>query len=194
MHALSNIPLRWMVREIVTTTPDVHFDPTALKRWNIPLSEIRPLGVVREASEATVVEDPALQHVNSEECDCAFRKENTSTHTHTPTCGGKFSSVLQSMAIDEALDARDVMKKKRDEIKKQKLWWILEIWPTYRKWQGENGQWFGQRSWHLARGRELPPNPVFHKSVQTLMEDKRHGPGYSPRAAYNKGTETYTAI
>jgi len=177
-HALSNISLRWMVREIATTTPDIDFNPAALKPWNIPLREIRPLAV-REASEATVVEDPALQHrdVNFEECDCASRKENTSTHTHTPTCGGKCSPLLQSLALDEALDARDVVKKKTDEVGKCLLWWVLEIWPTYRKWQDKDGQWVGQRSWHLARGRELPPNPVFHKSVGTLMKD-----GYAPRA------------
>jgi len=180
--ALSNIPLRWMVREVMNTTPDVHFDTVALKELKIPLPEIRPLGArVQEASEATVVEDPrpALQHVNSE-CDSAFRKESTSTHTHAPTCGGECSPLLQSLALDEALDARDLVNKSTDEIKRCPCWWILEIWPTYRQWQDKDGQWVGQRSWHRARGRELPPKPVFHESVRTLMKDKRYG--YAPTA------------
>ncbi|KAI9508334.1 hypothetical protein F5148DRAFT_923284 [Russula earlei] len=46
-YALSNLSLRWMVREIVGAREfipkfEVLFDPTALPQWNIPQREIRP--------------------------------------------------------------------------------------------------------------------------------------------------------
>jgi hypothetical protein len=143
--------------------------------------------VVREASEATVVEDRAPQHVISEECDCAFRKKNTNTntHTHTHTCGDECSPLLQSLALDETLDARDVVKKSTDEIEKSKWWWILEIWPTYRQWQEENGQWYGQRrcvtclcmllfaSMKVLAGRIWPAHEIFLPSLSSTKASGR---------------------
>lgn len=41
-HTLSNVSLRWMIREIVRADCAVLFDPTAFKRWHIPISVLKP--------------------------------------------------------------------------------------------------------------------------------------------------------
>jgi len=35
-HALSDIPLRWMIEEIIRTRPEIEFDENEFARWNIP--------------------------------------------------------------------------------------------------------------------------------------------------------------
>ncbi|KAH9985076.1 hypothetical protein BJV74DRAFT_878729 [Russula compacta] len=94
-----------------------------------------------------------------------------------------------ALAVEESFDAKDALKKKGDRLKKSRLWWILEIFPTYYERQDESGQWVGKWSCHRGRGRELPPDPLFHESVRTRMHDKYMG--YSPKAKYKKGSEEY---
>jgi hypothetical protein len=43
-------------------------------------------------------------------------------------------------------------------------------------------------STHSGHGRAVPPNPLFHNSIQVYME---HNPNYKPKAVYVPGTEQY---
>jgi hypothetical protein len=58
-HVPSNIPLRWMIPEILNTGPDV-FDPAALEQLHIPLETIERLSTVREVPNTTCVGDTLL--------------------------------------------------------------------------------------------------------------------------------------
>jgi hypothetical protein len=53
-YALSNIPLRWTMREIVKARCHIHFDKTALELWNIPCETIVQVRMTREPSDSTV--------------------------------------------------------------------------------------------------------------------------------------------
>jgi len=65
----------------------------------------------------------------------------------------------------------DVRVCKQDELKKNRLWYILEIFPTYYRWQDEDGKWLKQWSWHRAAGRKPLPGAKFHSSVRWCLEN-----------------------
>ncbi|KAI9508335.1 hypothetical protein F5148DRAFT_1284190 [Russula earlei] len=203
-YALSNLSLRWMVREIVGAREfipkfEVLFDPTALSQWNIPQREIRP-SKVRELSDATVVEDVAPPTVIDEGHHSPSEKK---AHARTGLSDGE--SEAHALAVEESFDVNDALSKSLDEIENGRLWWlwrIIEIFPSYYKWQDKHGRWVGQ--WrcvfvfplqvtavtvvavrigrpHLRARRILPPNPELHRSVLTRIEKYD---GYKVKAKY----------
>ncbi|KAH9979975.1 hypothetical protein BGW80DRAFT_1514339 [Lactifluus volemus] len=149
-YALSNIPLRWMVREILEAGSHIRFDEATVAMWNIPI--------------ALIEETPVVREVNA-------------------------SVPRPSSPTESSLDAEDAVQKMGNSFKKNPLWWILEIIPTYYEWQNETGKWVGNWRFHLGRGRQLPARPLFHESVKIRMDNP--GLNYSPRALYEKGTEEY---
>ena len=140
-HALSNIPLRWMMREILNSGCHIHFDPTALKLWDIPLGVIERPSMVREASSATYCTDTLRENamVDGDEYRDAPGKEKVGFASYGKSVAGGLS-----LAAEESLDGGDAVKKLRDELKKQVFWWILEVFPTYYKSQDEQGHWIGK--------------------------------------------------
>ncbi|KAH9080201.1 hypothetical protein EDB83DRAFT_2503382 [Lactarius deliciosus] len=61
-HALSNIPLRWMVREILKTNCHILFDEAALEQWGVPVAMIKQQAVperTRETSDSTLYVEPS---------------------------------------------------------------------------------------------------------------------------------------
>jgi Uncharacterized alpha/beta hydrolase domain (DUF2235) len=139
-HALSNIPLRWMIREIFEAGCDI-FDPAALKQSHIPLETVKRPSTMREASNSTCVGDALPEKAILEEVEYLYAPGRESV-----TCAscGKSAEGAPSLSADESLDAKDAVKKIRDTLKKNVLWWILEIIPTYYKSQNEDGQWVGK--------------------------------------------------
>ena len=97
--ALSNIPLRWMVRQVVATRAEcpVHFDEAKLKQWNIPREDVQVQPIVAEG-----------------------------------------------LPVEHYFCDDDARARRKDELKRRKSWYILEILPTYYEWQDERGQWFKQ--------------------------------------------------
>ncbi|KAI0045411.1 hypothetical protein FA95DRAFT_1583363 [Auriscalpium vulgare] len=117
-NMLSNVPLRWMVREVTRSKCGIVFDDVEIK---------------------------AL------------------------TAGGK----------PDDLDLLDVTMPIRDELKRFPLWWILEYLPITFLHQDKAG------------GRVIPPNPTFHTSVKTLLDDP--AAKYKPQAQYEKETESFVS-
>ncbi|KAI0064152.1 hypothetical protein BV25DRAFT_1800963 [Artomyces pyxidatus] len=146
-YALANIPLRWMVCEVVKAQCGIIFNEAAAARWKIPitLDDLANGNGQPNGSGATTSEDPR--------------------------------------------DAMDVAQPLNDQLKKNPLWWILEIFPTEWYWQNAQNKWVSRWSIHLGRGRVLPENPKFHQSVKIRMDDQALQ--YTPRARFTKGTETF---
>ena len=142
--ALSNISLRWMVREIVKADCGFQFDSTAIDQWNIPLEEIRP-SIAHELSEATLYVRPTSQNY------IGYGEELH--HSASEKASG--GNAANTVSVEESLDTKDAVKKEADQLKKKLLWWILEILPTHHAWQDEHGRWVGRwrrvtRFSHLA--------------------------------------------
>ena len=129
--SLSNISLRWMVREIVKADCGIQFDPAAFGQWNIPLQEMRP-SIAHELSESTLYEGPTSQkHINYEELH------------HSASGKAKEEKAADTVRSEESLDIMDALKEEVDQLKKRRLWWILEILPTYHTWQDDDDRWVG---------------------------------------------------
>ncbi|PFH49951.1 hypothetical protein AMATHDRAFT_146421 [Amanita thiersii Skay4041] len=90
----------------------------------------------------------------------------------------------------KSINDGDALQPIHDELKRNVLWWLLEIIPLSRSWQDSKGVWHRQRSINFGRGRtiyELKPN--FHMSVKERMEDVELK--YTPKAKWTKGCEVY---
>jgi hypothetical protein len=146
-HALSHIPLRWMVREVQKARCDDIFDPAALDHFHIPLEPEaieRASEMFREGSSATYVENvppPAKAMFEVGENRCA---PETETEKVRHVSYDKRVENAAGLTVQEPLDAKDALKKIGDQLKKNRFWWILEIFPTYYKSQDENGEWVGK--------------------------------------------------
>ncbi|KAH9065589.1 hypothetical protein EDB87DRAFT_1739788 [Lactarius vividus] len=153
-HSLANIPLRWMMQEIIRADCGILFDLDAFARWDIPITIGRDLY-------------PSIS--------------NQAGGSDTGT-GGPASENNQA-------DALDIVQPTHDQLKAVPAWWFLEIIPTSYTYQNMKNKWVTHWSFHLGRGRYVPPNPLFHESVKTRMQDPKLK--YKPRARYTQGTETY---
>lgn len=147
-YALANIPLRWMLREIVKAQCGVHFDKTALKLWHIPISTIiGPVLVTREASDSTIYEDESEgQEETPDNCRASSATER---EANASTSGSIYRrkaarTPSQSSYSAESLDAKDAVQKMGDALARNIFWWILEFVPTYHEWQNDQGQWVGK--------------------------------------------------
>jgi len=189
-NALSNIPLRWMMREIVKARCDILFDETALELWNIPTATIDQVTRTREPSFATLRGDESELTLAQEILD-----------KHRPLSAGEgIASTIRSggaqpeppstpVNIHAALDVVDAVQEIGNAFGRNPFWWMLEFVPTYREWQNDQDEWVGKWGFHLRRGREVPSQPLFHESVRTRMDNPVLN--YSPKARYEKGTEKY---
>ena len=148
-NALSNVSLRWMVREVMKADCGVLFDLAALSQWNIPLPETRPSIALSPPDKAAVPNDgPAPpEHVKYEERkppDHAASGETDAADTTACINCGQVQVTPPTPTVQETLEQKDLVKKKVDRLKKSRSWWITEIFPMSYKWQDEDGQWVKQ--------------------------------------------------
>ncbi|KAI0301180.1 hypothetical protein B0F90DRAFT_1668043 [Multifurca ochricompacta] len=189
LYMLSNISLRWMIREIMKTESPVQFDDTAFEQWKTTF-ERAPLA--REESDATLNNDDPppgnLKVTSLDEGDVVTIREASTLGKSSITLA-RTPSLPPPTFIKRSLDDCDAVEKMGDALRSNIFWWLLEIIPTYYEWQDENGKWIGEWSIRLGRGRKLPTRPVFHESVRTRMNDPLLN--YSPRARYEEKSEIY---
>jgi hypothetical protein len=160
-YSLSHITLRWMVREVMNSSCGIMFDEAQLLRWNIPLQMTPPPSPLPPSSPLPSPSSP-------------LRK----TGPKSP------ARQVPDTSAQDALAPLD------DQLKKNILWWILELFPLHYSWQDAKNVWHREYTFHLGKGREvLDVNPYFHTTVKTRMEDAKLK--YKPKAKWNHGTETY---
>ncbi|KAI9465061.1 hypothetical protein BJY52DRAFT_1114503 [Lactarius psammicola] len=200
--ALSNIPLRWMVREILKTQCHILFDEAALKQWGIPVAMVKQVSPerTRETSDSTLYvessrssqERPAIPETPETSDNHALALE-TGSDTDASIPGGDDlkRAVTPPPSVEELLDSLDAVEKMGDQLKRNAFWWVLEIIPTYYVWQNEKDEWVGRWSFNWGRGRKVPsnPRPLFHESVRTRFKDPYLD--YVPGARYERGIEEY---
>ncbi|KZV71102.1 hypothetical protein PENSPDRAFT_418968 [Peniophora sp. CONT] len=182
--ALSDIPLRWMVREAMQAQCGLIFDNSELTRNNIPLSianifELHP----SKGMQRTLHDFEAPGHVNVE--------HSPASDTENEGASGSSTSEVQQTAQSER-EVLEIQQPIHDELKRKPLWWLLEVLPTKYTWQrSSSNQWAAEWSIHLGEGRGIPDNahPLFHESVRRRMQDTNCK--YKPRAKYEDGTEEY---
>lgn len=131
-----------MVSEIVKAQCHIRFDETALGQWNIPITAIEraPIPVAREASDSTLRdEDMPDKHHSS-----LARDANGSTSRSPPGHKGAAEVPSAFPPIEESLNEMDAVQKMGNALRKNVLWWVLELVPTYHEWQNEHDEWIGR--------------------------------------------------
>ncbi|KAI0248360.1 hypothetical protein BJV78DRAFT_1131681 [Lactifluus subvellereus] len=162
-HALANIPLRWMIEQIVGADCPILLDLSVFARWNIPVAIVQ-------------------QGYSSRSQGRSAPKSGERDGDGDGDGDG---------ADSDQQDAQDVVQPVDDELRANPAWWILEILPMSYAFQDAQDKWTTRWSVNLGRGRSLPQNPSFHESVRIRMGDAKLK--YKPRARYTRGTETYVS-
>ncbi|KAI9444642.1 hypothetical protein H4582DRAFT_2094510 [Lactarius indigo] len=173
-RALSDIPLRWMIREIVNAGVEVIFDEKALDFLHIPVSMITKSQPTNNSPE------PQRPETNS----TLINRKKGNGHGDQSSPNDK----------PDTKDVKDVKEKINDQLAGCFLWnpWnLLEYFPITFTSIDENGKSVTGRSFHRRRGRQIPPpNPdqktYFHESVRERMKQ-----GYVPRAEYKESEVAY---
>jgi hypothetical protein len=164
MNALSNVSLRWMVREIVQaseTLPHfkILFDRKALEQWNIPEREILlPSTEGDVSSDATVVDGARPQQQQQRQREGAHKRRvpsvsevkagaHAGAKAKSRNGNGKLAARTAAELEEKTFDTLDALEPSIDELrigKRRWLWRMLEILPAYYEWQDENDLWVGQ--------------------------------------------------
>lgn len=124
-YSLPDITLRWMIREVVRAQCGIVFDEEALKRANIPIAILADV-VSPLPSSQTLVPPNSNGHSSGLK---GRLNGKTSTIDSTPS-----GSTLSQVEVD----AKQPL---HDELKRDPLWWLLEIIPLTYTWQDEQGKW-----------------------------------------------------
>lgn len=133
---LSNISLRWMLRQIVEARCGIQFDIQALASAGIPLSMLGlQSNLDSSLSRAALSPGPDRSSADVKSSESA-KGEDVIKVTQLP---------LSPMELGEGeatkLDAEDAVQPLHDELKITPSWWILEIIPFFVSWQDEKGKW-----------------------------------------------------
>ncbi|KAH8104644.1 hypothetical protein BXZ70DRAFT_601721 [Cristinia sonorae] len=189
-HSLSEITLRWMVRQVVLSQVGITFEKDALMRARIPNSvftgvgfPVTPPAGSRFGLQTTLKLKPTDDNNNS-----PFSSPKTGKLSlEIPGKGDRGDGASQTSA---ALTEIDAVQPIHDALKTTWAWWILEILPLSYAYQDGKGKWHRRIGIHLGKGRRIPDiDPKFHRSVQERMADDNLK--YTPKAVWKKGTEQY---
>lgn len=187
-HALADISLRWLVREVAAAQCGIQFDSDALARASIPETAFSrdgfPLTTYFNATRSSVRKahspPPLVIHTGSattKEMEARASSEETPTRSST----------------DPKVDPNDdALQPIHDQLKLDPVWWLLEIVPTDHSWQNGKGVWIRKWGFHCGRGRRIPDTgeqPMFHESVKRRMESAL---AYKPKAVW-KGDPMFVA-
>jgi hypothetical protein len=139
-HALSNVSLRWMVREVVEAKCGIIFDETAIAdwNWNIQEDDLKPMV---GGPPKSVIGKWASWQTNGNS-----GKEHRLAPGAVNLQGSDGSAVKQFFNMEDALaDKGDIL---RLGLKSKTLkaigWWIFEMTPTLYEWQDQDGKWWKQ--------------------------------------------------
>lgn len=138
VHCLSDIPLRWMVRQVVQAQVGIQFDRDAVLRANLPESVFTGVGF---PAAPLVVTTPNLD--GEILLFSAESKENGGIHAAERERRSEESEASTS-STNTMIDAVQPLD---DELKKDLWWWLLEIIPTSYTYQDGNGNWHTKWRW-----------------------------------------------
>ncbi|KAJ7511791.1 hypothetical protein B0H11DRAFT_1952994 [Mycena galericulata] len=158
-YSLARIPLRWMIRQCFLLETGILFHRDMLRLVGLDPATLYPRVLPRPP--------PLLK---------SPQKFERSTMT-------KASSLFDcDFRCEEEEDLADVLSPINDELKRVKLWWILEILPQKLRFQDHDDSWIQKLDVHRGRGRHIPRQSShgvkIHRSVKMRMETL----GYNPKA------------
>ena len=193
-HKLSQVPLRWMIRQCFECDTGILFNTTTLAEIGLDVHTLWPL--YTRLSKPVVGPSPKMleKYENGELHPISKR----STHVEVmPDEHEKKKDHHDGIKIadddesegrkgpvgdwtpEQVEDYFDAMADINDQLVQAKGWWVLEVWPIKLKYQREGeDEWEKKVTMNLGRYRpvlELEPN--LHWTVRQRMWEK----GYKPQ-------------
>ncbi|KAJ7447203.1 hypothetical protein FB451DRAFT_1290648 [Mycena latifolia] len=165
-NSLARISLRWMIRQCFLLQTGILFHRDMLRLAGIdpvtlyPHVLVRPLPLLKTPQES----QRSAKTITSSLTNCDFRSE-------------------------EEEDLVDALTPINDELKRVKLWWILEILPQQLRYQENDDSWTQKLDVHRGHGRHIPRQSTngvkMHRTVKMRMDLA----GYHPKANLKPTTE-----
>ncbi|KAJ7146429.1 hypothetical protein C8R44DRAFT_837120 [Mycena epipterygia] len=157
-NSLARIPLRWMIRQCFILKTGILFHCDMLRFVGMDPATLDPHVLARPLPLLTVPQESQLCTVGvSSLGDCDFRSE-------------------------EEEDMLDALSPINNELKRTKLWWLLEYLPQKLRYQENDDSWTQKLTVHRGEGRHIPwqltHEVKIHRSVKMRME----AVGYTPKA------------
>lgn len=207
-HSLSDISLRWMVRQVAQAQCGIMFDSDALRLARVPPETFAGPGLpLTPPAPSTPLPTPASPHASPKKIPrkppLAVGTNGAAVAATAPAPGEAGQRALESFGYgatngcangngsDAAAEAArlDACAPLYDQLVLDRWWWLLEIIPTNYCYQDGQGVWHNKWSIHMGRGRHIPDiSPRFHESVRERMQT-----GYVPAAQWRAGSEVYVA-
>ncbi|KAF8338078.1 uncharacterized protein EI90DRAFT_3013398 [Cantharellus anzutake] len=191
-YALSNVPLRWMLKEIIAADTGIIFRRGEMHRHRISYNKL-----VEEAAVACAERmERGWGMSHGDEDASADRMEldaNPNIHVSFANTdadatrieikgkksadGGTTDDEASEVNHDEApayqlskherQRYKDAVSPIKDELKRQPLWWLLEVIPFISSSQDEHGHWRDHLRVNFFRERDIPvpPSPSNPNSV-----------------------------
>ncbi|KAJ7729083.1 hypothetical protein DFH07DRAFT_895750 [Mycena maculata] len=158
-NSLARIPLRWMIRQCFLLDTGILFHGELLRLVGMDPDTLYPRVLPRPPP---LLRSPQESQIN--------------TMTKAPSL---FECDFRNEEEEEWADALSSIN---DELKRRKVWWILEILPQKLRYQENDDSWTQKLDVHRGRGRHIPRQSThgvkIHRSVKMRME----AIGYHPKA------------
>ncbi|KAG6376991.1 hypothetical protein JVT61DRAFT_1033 [Boletus reticuloceps] len=167
--SLAQITLHWMVEQVVRSECGILFDGDELAR--IGFTPPVPAPNSSPNSNNDLPRAAPEEGTRGIKDSSAVQESPNEPNQHTPS-------------PDSYPERSDAIAPLFDELKINKMWWILEVLPFSYAWQDYNGDWHSKWSINWGRGRFIPyRQPKFHHTVKERVDCKPLD--YKPRAIYD---------
>ncbi|KAJ7726363.1 hypothetical protein B0H16DRAFT_1592666 [Mycena metata] len=159
-NSLARIPLRWMIRQCFLLQTGILFHADMLRLVGLDPATLYPRVLARP---------PPLFKTPLE----AQSINTMKTITSLGECDFK---------SEEEEDLVDALSSINDELKRVKLWWILEVLPQKLRFQEKDDSWTQKLDVHRGRGRHLPRQLTHGVKIHRAVKIRMDALGYKPKA------------
>ncbi|KEP53038.1 DUF2235 domain protein [Rhizoctonia solani 123E] len=177
-HNLSDITLRWMVRECAMANTKIVWNEPRLRQLQIDISPER-----LEVSKTITANAPILRESRTiPSYEKVFAPQLAQFNDKDEAVDAQWSQVHDSLVFKWLWPTRVTSL----------LWWILELLPMKQWTQDADGKWRGSHRVNFGRPRRAASyngdTPLFHISVLAKEQSRIEGrPVYKPRAILEEG-------
>ncbi|KAH7344051.1 hypothetical protein B0J17DRAFT_200724 [Rhizoctonia solani] len=177
-HSLSDITLRWMVRECAMANTGIVWNEPRLRQLRIDISPER----LKVSQEITTNAPILHQSPTAPSYETVFAPQLAEFEDKDEAADAKWSNVHDSLVFRLAWPAWLTYL----------LWWMLELLPMKQWTQDTEGKWQGSHRINLGRPRSagscMGKTPLFHISVLAKEQSRIEGqPIYRPRVVLEEG-------
>lgn len=177
-HALSRIPLRWMIRQCFECNTGILFDAVCLAEKGIDIHTLWP--EYQTPSKPAIGPPPALIEKYEKKTLAPLQKRATFLRIgpeEDTIQGAPTAEDLQYILPSESTeDHFDSMARLNDQLHDAKGWWILELWPVkIRAVAKDKEGWAKKVRMNLGRHRPIrETEPKMHWTVGNMIDEGKY--------------------